>query len=242
MIKKNCRFCNNNFTTINSRKLYCSKSCKDKYHLQTQKPNTICDYCGKHFFKKEAKKKHNILHHCSKECHNKSMKKTEYKYFTCLKCNSIFKKKRRHQLKNKKHPFCSKQCANSYNGKKQRGANHHNFNENLTDEERIRKRDTYENIKWRRLIFKRDNYKCTVCNKKGHLNAHHIENYSSNKEKRYDMNNGITLCKECHYNFHKTYGYSNNNQKQLNEFSTIHHKNQNINNMDISYIQNINKQ
>jgi 5-methylcytosine-specific restriction endonuclease McrA len=57
-------------------------------------------------------------------------------------------------------------------------------------------------IKWkeiRKLIFKRDNYICQKCYKKenSYLNCHHIihHNYCDNK---FDLNNLITLCKDCH--------------------------------------------
>jgi hypothetical protein len=59
--------------------------------------------------------------------------------------------------------------------------------------------------------------------KGGSLNAHHIENYSSNPDKRTDVNNGITLCEKCHSvnfegSFHNTYGTWNNSKKQLIRF------------------------
>lgn len=79
---------------------------------------------------------------------------------------------------------------------------------------------------WRKEIFKRDNYTCQCCgakNKKGNhksiqLHAHHIKNWSDNPDDRFDINNGITLCSECHYSFHSEYGKHNNTQEQLDEF------------------------
>jgi len=100
-----------------------------------------------------------------------------------------------------------------------RGENHPNWNRQLSDEERLKNRDTTENREWRKLIFEKDNYTCQKCNKKGGtINAHHIENYSTVKEKRFEVSNGITFCEECHIEFHKRYGKYNNNQKQVDQF------------------------
>ena len=89
----------------------------------------------------------------------------------------------------------------------------------LTNEERIIKRDTLENYNWRKSVFERDGYKCTICNKWSRdLQAHHIENYRDNPDKRYDINNGITLCTHHHKSFHKKYGLRNTNLTQLKEF------------------------
>lgn len=67
-----------------------------------------------------------------------------------------------------------------------------------------RNRASKEYINWRNNVFKRDNYSCQFCSISGcKLHAHHIEYWSINKEKRYDINNGITLCIKCHKNLHK---------------------------------------
>ncbi len=106
--------------------------------------------------------------------------------------------------------------------KKRTGENNHNWNPDLTNEERLIRRHYPEYIKWRNKIYKRDKYYCQKCNIKGYdLNAHHVINYSSNKELRLDEDNGITFCKSCHKQFHKKYGIKNNNRQQLEEFLTV---------------------
>ncbi len=82
---------------------------------------------------------------------------------------------------------------------------------------RIRNSDKY--IKWRDDIFKRDNYICFLCGKRGgHLAAHHHPKTFSSilSEHRirtieqallcdelWDTRNGNVLCDNCHYDLHR---------------------------------------
>lgn len=56
-----------------------------------------------------------------------------------------------------------------------------------------------ENRQWRINIFERDNWTCQGCQKRGcYIEAHHVKSWARYPELRYELNNGVTLCKECH--------------------------------------------
>lgn len=58
--------------------------------------------------------------------------------------------------------------------------------------------------KWRQLIKKRDNHTCRWphCNSKKKIHAHHINKWADFPGLRYNLLNGITLCK-VHHDFIK---------------------------------------
>jgi len=103
-------------------------------------------------------------------------------------------------------------------GLKQRGKNNPSWNPNLTDEERRDKRNYDEYKQWRIAIYKRDFFTCQICGSKENICAHHIYNYKNNKRLRTDLNNGITLCIDCHWDFHRIYGTKNNTKQQFDNF------------------------
>lgn len=101
--------------------------------------------------------------------------------------------------------------------KLRKGINHPSYNKNLTDEDRKGRR-LPEHEKWRKLIFKRDSYVCQICGYGGKINAHHIYSYGYFTELRFTMENGITLCKDCHQDFHYMYGNKYNTLDELWEY------------------------
>ena len=53
---------------------------------------------------------------------------------------------------------------------------------------------------WRSDVFEKDDYTCRICGNRGVvLNAHHIISYNDFPNFRYDTNNGVVICEECHY-------------------------------------------
>lgn len=95
------------------------------------------------------------------------------------------------------------------------------WNPNLTPEERIHKRKNTQNYKWIKNVYKRDDYTCQCCgyDKDGTLIAHHLNGYHWDVGNRFNVENGITLCEDCHQKFHKIYGYKFNTKEQFEEFS-----------------------
>lgn len=52
---------------------------------------------------------------------------------------------------------------------------------------------------WRNQVFERDGYRCQICHEvSGKLNAHHIKSFAEYPDDRFNVDNGITLCKDCH--------------------------------------------
>ena len=59
---------------------------------------------------------------------------------------------------------------------------------------------------WRHEVFKRDNFTCQFCgenNPKKTYHAHHIKRFALHEDERFNIDNGITLCEQCHKNIHR---------------------------------------
>lgn len=179
--------------------------CEKCRYIRMKKYECICKNCGKSFIGKKNQE------------------------FCCIECKN---KTHSENLKGDKNPFFGKK--HSKETKKKMSENHADFTKekhprwksDMTQEER-EIRDTFKRVnneykKWRIEVYKRDNYTCKCCGQtKGGLNAHHLNGYDNFKSQRYDVNNGVTLCKDCHKEFHKIYGKGNNTKEQFEEFLKI---------------------
>ena len=53
-------------------------------------------------------------------------------------------------------------------------------------------------VDWRNQVFRRDNYQCINCEMIGYIEAHHIKSWANYPDLRFEVDNGMTLCKKCH--------------------------------------------
>lgn len=119
-------------------------------------------------------------------------------------------------------------CAGKFRGENYKGAIHHNWKGGVTNPQQ-KLRETIEYNKWRKSILKRDKYTCQCCGAKNgngktiNFRVHHKENFADNPDLRLKIDNGITLCSNCHDpsitgSFHNLYGTHYNNSKQLQKY------------------------
>lgn len=102
--------------------------------------------------------------------------------------------------------YCSLECK------------HKGFNRGLSTKNDLIRHGAKYKI-WRQAIFEKDDFICQKCGTRGgYLVAHHAKNFAEHPELVYAIDNGVTLCKDCHLDFHKEYGFRNNTEEQLMEY------------------------
>jgi hypothetical protein len=87
---------------------------------------------------------------------------------------------------------------------------------------------TGKQIGWAKAVKEAANNICDCCGySRGFaLEAHHFqlsEGKFWSKQSDYELENGVSLCSNCHKEFHKTYGYGDNTKKQYLEFKEGYH-------------------
>lgn len=55
---------------------------------------------------------------------------------------------------------------------------------------------------WRTAVYERDQFKCVKCGTNKDLHAHHVKTFAQYSELRYDIENGVTLCRAHHSEVH----------------------------------------
>lgn len=123
---------------------------------------------------------------------------------TCSwECRSeLIKLKRKNQIITEEH---KKAISDGLKGKpktkehtlKISGKNNYNWKGGTTKDPL---RGTFEYKKWAKSVYKRDYWTCQMCNEhcNAGIQAHHIFSWKNYPSQRFNTDNGITLCSECH--------------------------------------------
>ncbi|TKC19877.1 HNH endonuclease signature motif containing protein [Robertmurraya kyonggiensis] len=109
----------------------------------------------------------------------------------CLHCSRIFERQNSSILRSSKN-FCTAVCFRQY------------LKTNRIETVDIT--DSAEYKEWRKKVYIRDGYRCKMpgCNSNSRdIAAHHIYPKKKFPNKKFDLQNGITLCRKCHED---TYG------------------------------------
>ena len=155
---------------------------------------------------------------CGRACMGKAATKPLVER-TCEKCGVVFPA-RKQQVDSGKARFCSNHCkalshdnANligipfTYEHRKKIGdssGGDKNWNWKggvKSENQAIRCGMDYRD--WRKGVFQFDDFTCVRCGKRGgDLHAHHIDSFADRPEFRFDPDNGVTLCEDCHFLIH----------------------------------------
>lgn len=117
---------------------------------------------------------------------------------TCLSCGNKFNfgvKKRKKTAR-----FCSHSCRARWYFTGERNPR---WRGGLPREQRT---ELPEYNKWRSVVYRRDDWECRICGYKGRkIIAHHLRVWKNFPEERFNIENGITLCRGCHCRLHTTH-------------------------------------
>jgi hypothetical protein len=190
-IEKECCECGKSIerrpSMFEGENAFCSNDCKNKY--RDQKVSFACEFCGE-----EDEKVPSQIHDrnfCSVDCRTSFFSGENHGMsnrtsINCDNCNSKIDKPKSHI--NENNNFCDESCYYEYLS--------------CNDE-----RNSNKAKEWRNEIRNRDNWTCQDCGeRREQIEAHHIEKWEENEELRFCIDNGVSLCLECHYLRHEENG------------------------------------
>lgn len=193
---RKCTICTVWFKSYSTRKTCGGKACIQK-QIENAKAITFskkCPVCGSVFrangkaCKKSCSK---LLHGITAKRNFRSKKFEKSRLKSCVICNQEFRKYYAKKT-------CSIVCLRTHRSIRQKGEKSHLWRGGKTSEASLI-RGSLNYAIWRDSIYLRDNYTCAMCLKRGaRLAAHHIKQFAKHPELRMDVNNGITLCWDCH--------------------------------------------
>jgi len=198
-------------------KCYCPSCGKDKGYLPKKSIGLLCKSCaGKisHSSISEETKEKMSKAHRGKTPWNRGLVNI-YSEQAKLKMGNRWRDKQAHN-KNKTMTRDQKiklSCRN-------RGIKLEEFDD-FTTAKNKRERIKFDYSGIRQQCFLNANYTCDLYGSKGNkINAHHLDGWHDNKDKRFNLDNLVCLSETAHKTFHNIYGNKNNTKEQYEEFKS----------------------
>lgn len=133
--------------------------------------------------------------YCSRKCQHKGLE--NHLILQCKNCGVDYRTYLSHRI-HRGSNFCSRKCMGEFKGKSQIGENNPYWKGGISSVNKLLRSGKQWKF-WRKAVFERDKYTCRNCGKLGScLEPHHIKPFAFFPEKRFDVENGLTLCKSCH--------------------------------------------
>lgn len=201
-----CPVCGNEFKISQSRiglVNHCSIECYME-SIELNKITIICKYCGDEFKVNPGDK---YKQYCSKECYDNNKSGEN---------NPMFGRKQPDSAKQ----IISEKADKRWDDMEERilqscrmlGISREEWNGFTNKSDDLYYSQKYK--QWRTSVYQRDDYTCQMCGERGgKLNGHHIYKVSDYPELIFEINNGITLCYDCH--FHKVNGHEKEYEIEL---------------------------
>lgn len=151
-----------------------------------------CKICDKPIYRTPSFMKKYKNYFCSRKCHGVRMLNQKYSkgHKVTDELRAIIKK---WNTGKKLSEETKKKISESHRGEKNynwKGGNNKRYKHTT---------NTAQYKQWRSDVFTRDNWTCQTCNERGiSLEAHHVKSWAEYPEFRFDVNNGVALCKDCH--------------------------------------------
>jgi hypothetical protein len=104
------------------------------------------------------------------------------------------------------------------------GPDHPSFKHGL-GKSRVSAGDQEIHDAWIQGVYRKWNFRCALTGStEGPFEAHHLNGWDAFPSERYNIENGVLLCKKVHKFFHKLYGNGNNTCLQFDHFVLTHYK------------------
>lgn len=154
---------------------------------------------------------------------NYAEKKTKSTRYLCLCDCGQYKEVDHSELKKLTTRSCgclAKELASLRRKNNQFGSKNASYNPLLTSKDRIDRRISKNHREWSLKVKQKHNFTCVFCyDDTGHnLVSHHMYGYADYPKLRFDIDNGVCLCENCHKDFHKTCGNKHNTKEQFLEW------------------------